>query len=121
MKIFLTFLMMLPLCFAQELSPEQIKIRMMIKEIKQASESERFMKMNAFKKQLRAMNAQARQEAIISLQTSLKALIQTDKKVGSNGMIKLQESQNQLQMQHQIQNQNQRQKNGSDGMGRSQR
>ena len=78
----------------------------MIQEIKDAPSEERFQKMNAFKKELRAMNAQARKEAILSLQSSLNAEIQESQTSQSpaHEPLKLQEVQRQLQMQHQNQN-----------------
>ncbi len=124
---------------AEEATQEQLQIRAMIQEIKEAPEGERYMKMNAFKKQLRQMNAQNRQEALQELQTQLATKEQTQTQTqqrtqlrvnedeGEGEMIRtrtqtrtqqqLQEAQQQLQMQNQIQNQNRIQKMDPGALG----
>ena len=50
---------------------EQLKIRTMIQEIKQADEATRYEKVNAFKLELKTMNAQNREEALKSLHVAV--------------------------------------------------
>ena len=96
---------------AQNPSAKQLHIRQMIEEIQEASDAERFEKMNAFKRYLRKMNVQERKAAILKLQNSLatkKGLKEdSQKQERMRTQTQLQESQKQLQMQHQMQNQSQ--------------
>ena len=116
MKIFfLLIIVTLRLVMAENLSSDQLKTRQMIKEIQKASDTNRFEKMNAFKKHLRKMKTQERKAAILKLQNSLvkKGLNEDSrKKERIRTQTQLHESQKQLQMQHQMQNQIQH--NGSD-------
>ena len=116
MKIISLLLALSVTLTAIELSPQQQDIRKMIKEIQEASDDERFEKMNAFKKLLRAMNAKQRKEAILKLQSSLQTKKRLTKGEEKQERVRtqtqLQESQQQLQLQHQMQNQNQLQQNG---------
>ncbi len=107
MKIFFLLLVLYTILFAEQLSPEQLQIREMIQEIKEASPEERFAKMNAFKKHLRAMNQQSRKEAIQSLQNSMNHQGASNLNHKQMQQTQLQEAQKQLQMQQQIQNQQQ--------------
>jgi len=119
MKIILVLLALSVTLMAVELSVQQQNIRKMIKAIQEASDAERFEKMNAFKKLLRAMNAKQRQEAILKLQSSLQTKNRLakgeEKQERVRTQTQLQESQQQLQLQHQMQNQNQLQQNGLGG------
>ncbi len=67
----LTLVALMTQAIAQEQTQEQLKIKAMIQEIKLAGEGERYQKMNAFKEQLRTMNAATRQDAIANLQETL--------------------------------------------------
>ena len=117
---------------AAEPSQEQLKIKAMIQEIKLSGEGERYQKMNAFKEQLRTMNAQTRQDAISDLQDSLatgdqlqtrtRTQTRTNEGTGEgtqtqtrtqtrneshNEMMQMQQTQQQIQTQTQMQNQKQ--------------
>ena len=117
---------------AAEPTLEQLKIKAMIQEIKLAGEGERYQKMNAFKEQLRTMNAQTRQDAISDLQGSLatgdqlQTRTRTQTRINEGAgegeqvrtrtqtrseshseMIQMQHTQQQIQTQTQMQNQKQ--------------
>ena len=121
MKFLLMFLVTIVVSFAQALTPEQITIRTMIQEIKQAPAEQRFIKMNAFKQKLREMNAQARKEAIVSLQKSLNSQLNKNKQEPIVHPVQFQENQKQLQIQQQTQKQYQIHKNVSGTLGKSKR
>jgi len=124
----LTLIAAMTQVLAAEPTQEQLKIKAMIQEIKVAGEGERYQKMNAFKEQLRTMNAQTRQDAISELQESLatgdqlqtrtRTQTRTNEGTGEgeqvrtrtqtrNEMMQMQQTQQQIQTQTQMQNQKQ--------------
>lgn len=118
MKLFLILYFFTMTLMAVEESSQRLDVHTMIQEIQEASDADRFEKMNAFKKYLRALNAQERKAAIVKLQSSLQKKNSEDSAKQKQEHVKknmhLQESQQQLQMQHQNQN-----KMGSSGAGGS--
>jgi hypothetical protein len=111
MKHILILLLSFTILFANEPTPTQ-KIQELIIDIKKAPESERFILMNQFKKELRQLNAEARKSAFVSLQHSLQLKkLPQDQQLSMPVNIQLlrdqQQQQNiQLQLQQGIQQQN---------------
>lgn len=118
---------------AAELTKEQLQVKAMIQEIKQTPEGERYQKMNAFKKQIRLMNADQKKAALTqldeALQTQTQLQTRTQERINEGSgegkqertrtqeRIQLQTSQEQLQLQNQMQNQNRVGKMGTGSFG----
>lgn len=104
-KLFIILLLLTECTFATQ-SDQTKKIQIMITNIKNASQANRFELMNEFKIELKSMNEEARKKAFFSLQNSLKQKEQKSVNNSSNtsesNLLKIQQQQ-EIQIQQRLQ------------------